>query len=109
MIKNASSSSLLGRRLRDARLAAGIPQDKLGVLIGLDESCSSARISRYESGIHSPSFNTVEKIAKVLNLPASYFYCADDSLAEITQSYYKASPEARLRLLNFAIELTQTK
>jgi len=46
--------SLFGRRLREARLRAGIAQDKLGVMIGLDEGCSSARMSRYETGVHEP-------------------------------------------------------
>jgi transcriptional regulator with XRE-family HTH domain len=43
-------SPVFGTRLREARELAGIPQDKLGVMIGLDESSSSARISRYETG-----------------------------------------------------------
>ena len=34
-------------------------QDKLGVLIGLDEECSSARISPYGSGKHQPSLKTI--------------------------------------------------
>ena len=63
MVNVIHQKSLFGRRLREARLHVGIPQDKLGVMIGLDESCSSARMSRYESGIHSPPFNTVERIA----------------------------------------------
>lgn len=44
MAKSASKSTLFGRRLREARLQFGIPQDKLGVMIGLDEGCSSARM-----------------------------------------------------------------
>jgi transcriptional regulator with XRE-family HTH domain len=32
----------------------GLPQDKLGVLIGIDERSSSARMSRYENGVHEP-------------------------------------------------------
>ena len=43
---------VLGHRLRQARKWMGIPQDKLGVAIGLDESTASARISRYETGVH---------------------------------------------------------
>lgn len=87
-----SNSNLFGRRLREARLQLGIPQDKLGVMIGLDESCSSARMSRYESGIHEPAFKTIEKIALALNLPTAYFFCEDDRLAKIISSY-QASDE----------------
>lgn len=75
MSKTASSkTSLFSKRLREARLQSGIPQDKLGVMIGLDESCSSARISRYESGVHEPPFKTIEQIAATLNLPIRLFF-----------------------------------
>lgn len=58
-------------------------QDRLGVCIGLDEGCSSARISRYETGIHQPPFEVAEKLAGVLGVPAAYLYCGDDRMAEI--------------------------
>ena len=74
-------------------------------MIGLDESCSSARMSRYENGIHSPPFSTVERIAKVLNLPTAYFYCSDDALAEITKIYFHASLESRNELLSLVRKL----
>lgn len=61
----------------------GIAQDRLGVAIGLDEGSASARISRYETGIHEPPFETAEQLAKVLKIPAAYFYCSDDDLANL--------------------------
>jgi transcriptional regulator with XRE-family HTH domain len=91
-----SSQSLFGRRLREARVRAGIAQDKLGVMIGLDEGCSSARISRYENGIHEPPFVIVEQIAKILGLSPSYFYCDDDRLAEIILAYSKSTNAQRM-------------
>lgn len=50
-------------------------------MIGIDEGCSSARISRYESGIHAPPYPTVQKIAAVLEVPTAFLYCDDDKLA----------------------------
>jgi transcriptional regulator with XRE-family HTH domain len=61
----------------------GLPQDKLGVLIGLDEGCSSARISRYETGIHQPAFEIARNLAQVLGVCVTYFYCEDDWLADV--------------------------
>ena len=61
----------------------GLPQDKLGVLIGLDEGCSSARISRYEAGIHEPPIKTIELIAKALKVPMPYLFCEDDAMAAL--------------------------
>lgn len=104
-MKVIQPKSLFGRRLREARLRAGIPQDKLGVSIGLDEASASARISRYESGIHAPPFELVEQIAAVLKLPAPYFYCSDDRLAEIMQIYFLASDKKREYLLKCANDL----
>ena len=59
----------------------GLPQDKLGVMIGLDEGSSSARISRYETGVHEPAFNIACKLAMALKVNVAYFYCEDDWLA----------------------------
>lgn len=75
--------SLFGHRLRAARERAGLPQDRLGVMIGLDESCSSARISRYETGTHEPPFAVAEKLAAALSVPTAYFYCGDERMANL--------------------------
>lgn len=91
----SQSRTLFGRRLREARINAGIAQDKLGVMIGLDESCSSARMSRYENGVHEPPFLIAEQLAKVLGFSACYFYCSDDRLAEIILNYSKLSKKER--------------
>jgi transcriptional regulator with XRE-family HTH domain len=94
--------SLFGRRLREARLRAGIAQDKLGVMIGLDEGCSSARISRYEGGIHEPPLLIGQLLAKALHLPAAYFYTEDDSLAELLSIYGKLKLPERKAILKTA-------
>lgn len=101
MSKNASKTNLFGRRLREARQQFGIPQDKLGVMIGLDESCSSARMSRYENGVHEPPFKTIEKIASALQLPLAYFFCEDDRLANIISSYQTSNEEQKQSIVDF--------
>jgi transcriptional regulator with XRE-family HTH domain len=69
--------------MREARLRLGLPQDKLGVKIGLDEHTASARMSRYENGVHHVPLAIARKIAKTLKVPLAYLYCDDDKLAEI--------------------------
>ena len=81
--KPSSPSRCFGARLRQARERKGLAQDKLGVLIGLDEGCSSARISRYETGIHEPAFKVARKLALVLEVPVTFFYCEDDWMASV--------------------------
>ncbi|BEV17798.1 helix-turn-helix domain-containing protein [Herbaspirillum sp. DW155] len=80
-------SIVFGARLRQARLHADIPQDQLGVRIGLDETTASARISRYETGAHEPPFETAKKIGVALSVPTAFFYCEDDGLAEVVRQW----------------------
>lgn len=105
MSKTASKANLFSKRLREARLRFGIPQDKLGVMIGLDEGCSSARMSRYESGVHEPPFKTIKLIACALNLPTAYFFCEDDRLANIICSYQVGTEEQKQSIAEFARNL----
>ncbi len=86
--------SLFGQRLRTARLRAGLAQDRLGVMIGLDEGCSSARISRYETGTHEPPFETAKHLASALDVPVAYFYCKEEGVAEIILEVHGLSADA---------------
>lgn len=106
MARDSIPSTLFGQRLREARTRANIPQDKLGVLIGIDEGCSSARISRYESGIHDPPFETATRIAEVLNVPVAFFYCTDERLARLIVNFASLGEEKQKILLDFAAELS---
>lgn len=104
--RNKSSNLIFGQRLRQARQRRKLAQDELGVLAGLEESSSSARISRYESGIHEPPFQFVEALARVLEVSPAYFYCADDQLADIILIYSGASELTRQTLHEMAKELS---
>jgi transcriptional regulator with XRE-family HTH domain len=98
-MKNENSKkSIFGKRLREARVNFGIPQDKLGVLIGIDESCSSARISRYEAGVHAPPMTIAKNLANALDVPLTYFYCEDDWLANFLIQYNKLSLSSKKQL-----------
>jgi len=57
----------VGGRIKQARESAGLTQTELSTRAGLPQS----HISRLENGQHSPSFATLEKIAKALNIPVS--------------------------------------
>ena len=76
-----ADATIFGRRLRQARKWAGLPQDRLGVAIGLDETTSSARISRYETGVHEPPIATARLLAAELGGPLAFLYCDDEDLA----------------------------
>ena len=99
------TQTLFGRRLREERAKVGIAQDKLGVMIGLDEGCSSARMSRYETGAHEPTFRDVEKIAHALGISSAYFFCNDDLLAELVLDFEKLSPAQRQAVRGYVSSL----
>jgi len=71
-------------------------------MIGIDEGCASARISRYETGIHQPPYALAQKLAAVLNIPTAYLYCEDENLAALILEWGKLSSRKRRRLIESA-------
>lgn len=106
MPKQLPAKSVFSRRLREARLRSGIAQDRLGVMIGLDEGCSSARMSRYENGVHEPPFPIIESLAGFLNVPVAYFFCDDNRLAEIMRIYSSAKEKERQAMFDSVVALS---
>ncbi|MGH8041756.1 MAG: helix-turn-helix domain-containing protein [Rudaea sp.] len=86
-------------RLRRAREDVGLSQKQLGINAGLDEFIASARINRYETGIHEPDIHTTARLAKVLNLPTAYFYAADDRVARMIAAFSRLSRRKQDALL----------
>ena len=80
-------------------MEADIPQDKLGVAIGLDETTASARISRYETGVHAAPYDLAAKIARVLRVPTAIFFCDDDELARLILLWAKLNGSQKRKLL----------
>jgi transcriptional regulator with XRE-family HTH domain len=104
MRQHPPSNSIFGRRLHALRLVAGVAQDRLGVMLGLDEGTASARISRYENGVHEPPRGFVAKLANHFGVPVAYFYCDDDELAEIVAGYSHLDRTRRAALLDLVRE-----
>ena len=101
------TKSIVSLRIRQARERAELSQDRLGILAGLEESSSSARISRYENGIHEPPMKFAKELARVLSVPVAFLYCDDDRLADIILSYSKMSEGNRRALSQLSDTLSQ--
>jgi transcriptional regulator with XRE-family HTH domain len=99
--------SIFSKRLKVARKAAGLSQERLGVLAGIEEASASARMNQYENGKHEPGEATVLAIAKVCGLPAAYFYAEKDDEAELLALFHKLKKEQRGQILKAAKVLTQ--
>ncbi|CQD42484.1 helix-turn-helix domain-containing protein [Yersinia mollaretii] len=74
---------IFSQRLKDARLLRGLSQTGLGIAAGIDEFVASARINRYEKGVHEANLVTAKHLAEALNIPLAYFYADDDNLAKL--------------------------
>jgi len=83
------------RRLREAREAYGISQRALGIEAGLDEFVASTRVNRYETGVHQPDLQTLQRLAAILKLPVAYFYAEDDDLAQLIKDFKPRSRSKR--------------
>ena len=68
-------------------------------MLGVDEGTASARMSRYENGVHEPPTGFVGKLANHFGVPVAYFYCEDDDLAEIVAAYPRLESARRAALL----------
>jgi transcriptional regulator with XRE-family HTH domain len=87
--------SVFGRRLKAARLAAGLSQEQLGLLAGLEPESASARMNRYEKGNRVPAVELVERIGRVLNLSVAYFYSTDDNEATLLMAFHRMPEKER--------------
>jgi len=89
--------SVVGQRMRGLREQLGLSQEAVGVAIGIDESSSRARISRYELGVHEPPVPTARLIAGVLGAPLTYLYCEDESIAALLLALHRLRPGERTK------------
>jgi transcriptional regulator with XRE-family HTH domain len=87
----SNPNEIWGRRLKEARINAGLSQKQLGIQAGLDQFVASTRINRYELGVHKADYLIVQNLAQVLDVPTGYFYTEEDDLAELMLIYHRCS------------------
>jgi transcriptional regulator with XRE-family HTH domain len=92
---------MLTSRLKEARLRAGLSQERLGTLAGLDEMSASSRMNQYERGKHTPGFFLIERLAQALNMPTPWFYTRDDNMAELLLAYNLLPAEYKEKTLAY--------
>ncbi|MNG46603.1 Helix-turn-helix domain protein [compost metagenome] len=95
------NSNIFSIRLKAARKAKSLSQERLGILAGIDESSASARMNQYETGKHVPDFLIATKIAAILEVPTAYLYTEDKLIAEIILKLYLLSDLQKLEVLKF--------
>jgi transcriptional regulator with XRE-family HTH domain len=93
-------------RLKQARKKAKLSQKALGERIGMDASSASARMNQYERGKHTPDVQTLKLIAEELGVPLNYFFCEDESSAELACIISQMTESERKKLI---ASLSQSK
>lgn len=101
----SDANAIWGKRLKEARIAAGFSQKQLGIQAGLDQFVASPRINRYELGIHKADYLIAQRLSTVLNIPAGYLYTEDDALATLMLIYHRLPQRKKSELLKFAKSL----
>src|SRR6186713_713953 len=81
----------VGRRLKDARLAAGLSQRQLSF-----PGCSAAYISRLEAGDRVPSLQLLRKLAAKLNADEQYLATGVERIQLDPPEVVEAEVERRL-------------
>lgn len=97
--------STLGRRLKEARKAAKMSQERLGIEAGLDPMSASARMNRYELGERTPDLDVVARIAKVLGVPVTYFFAESEDEATLLARLHRLTKTQRAAVMAFIDEL----
>ena len=96
----ATTKKMLGARIKDLRKAGGLSQEQLAEKINID----SKHLSRIEVGNSYPSIDTVENIAKALNVEIKdlFEFPHEENTAELKRSIIKilgTVDESKLRLI----------
>ena len=99
--------SSFAKRLKEARQQAGLSQEKLGVLAGIDEMSASARMNQYERGKHMPDISMVERLAAVLKIPVAYFYVEEDDIANLLINLYQLKQGDRKKITLYVSQFTK--
>ena len=89
----------IAKRLKEARLNAGLSQKQLGIAAGIDPFSASPRINQYERGKHTPDFATAKRLTKVLGVPAPFLYAEDDDIAELIMGFSALSIREKRKIL----------
>lgn len=90
-----SELPVFARRLRQARLRAGLSQKALGVAAGVDEFSASTRLNQYERGVHTPDYSTARRLARVLKVTTAFLYADDDDVAKLLLAVSELPPRRR--------------
>lgn len=98
----------IGKHLKELRKKRGLSLRKLGEGLNADYTY----LSRIENGIHKPSIDFLEQVAKYFNVDISYFFMSDELLDTFEQNEKELiferelTPEVLIGKYNFKVDGT---
>jgi transcriptional regulator with XRE-family HTH domain len=104
-----SKESPIAKRIKQARLKAGLSQKQLGIAAGIDEFSASPRINQYERGKHTPDFTMAERLAGALGVPTPFLYASNEELAELILLFERLPSREKRRIMNELREAAKRK
>jgi transcriptional regulator with XRE-family HTH domain len=97
---------LFAERLAQARLLRGLSQRLLGDKMGLGKKKGSSRINRYEHQVTAVGFDNLDKLAKLLNVPAAYLLADTPEMAAAILAFASADPKRQPPLVQALQDLS---
>lgn len=92
-------TKVFAARLKSARKAMGLTQTGVGLQMGLGEKTASARVNRWEKGVHPASLESAEALAEALGMPLAALVSRDNLMAEAIFSFALLPREQQKTLL----------
>jgi len=77
----------VGRRVREARAARGLSQEKLGNILGI----SFQQVQKYEKGTNRIGSSRLWAIANALEVPITFFFDGMEYAAEVDEKFLPRS------------------
>lgn len=97
------------QRLKEARLAAGLTQESLGIAAGIDEAVARTRINRYERGVNEADERTAETLAKALGVPLASLYADTPAMAQVITAVAQLPAREQKKLAEELLARTQAQ
>lgn len=95
------------QRLKEARHAAGLTQEALGIAAGIDEAVARTRVNRYERGVSEADERTAAALAQALGVPLASLYADTPVMAQLIQAAAKLPAKEQKKLAEELLARTQ--
>lgn len=65
----------------------------------MEPSSASGRMNHYEKGRHTPDIDTLKRMADELGVPINYFFCENETTAELARLIAKMTEQQQVELI----------